>query len=58
VQTNRDAWVYNYSTRSLSENVKRLIEVYNRQVREWNAKERDAAQLDSFLESDEAIAVA
>ncbi len=32
VQTNRDAWAYNYSRDLLSKNVSRMIETYNEQV--------------------------
>lgn len=32
IQTNRDAWVYNFSYSEVSENVSRMIEVYNKEV--------------------------
>ena len=34
VQTNRDAWVYNFSREALIQNVERLGQFYNRQVQE------------------------
>ncbi|WP_189061990.1 DEAD/DEAH box helicase [Longimycelium tulufanense] len=33
--TNRDAWVYNYSSAALSQNIKRMIEFYNSQVADF-----------------------
>ncbi|MEU8272120.1 type ISP restriction/modification enzyme [Sphaerisporangium sp. NPDC049002] len=36
LQTNRDAWVYNYSQRRVSENVESMIHVYNEQVSGFN----------------------
>ncbi|ROZ81552.1 DEAD/DEAH box helicase [Pseudomonas neustonica] len=37
VQTNRDAWVFNYSKASLIQNVSRLIEKYSSELRRFNA---------------------
>ena len=35
VGTNRDEWVYNFNRCALTENVRRTIDFYNAQVREW-----------------------
>ena len=35
VATNRDAWVYNFSTKRIKENMKRTIEFYNKQRKEY-----------------------
>ncbi len=53
VQTNRDAWVYNFSKKELSENVERFLVLYNQQVRDWAAEERDPNELDAFLNTDD-----
>ena len=36
VKTNRDTWAYNFNQDSLTENIKRTIEVYNEQVFKWS----------------------
>ncbi|MFJ8944265.1 DEAD/DEAH box helicase [Streptomyces sp. NPDC102395] len=36
LQTNRDAWVYNYSAQRLRENVESMVDFYNRQVTEFD----------------------
>ncbi|HVO63258.1 MAG TPA: type ISP restriction/modification enzyme [Terriglobales bacterium] len=53
VQTNRDAWVYNYSTGQLLKNVERISELYNQQVRDWKSADRGSEQLDAFIETDD-----
>jgi predicted helicase len=53
VQTNRDAWVYNFSSAALSKSARQLIGFYNQQVRDWKAEEREVSELDSFLENDD-----
>jgi predicted helicase len=55
VQTNRDAWVYNFAVKELYENVKRLTELYNQQVRDWKALESEPDHLDAFLETDTTL---
>lgn len=55
VQTNRDAWVYNYDATALSQNVQRLISAYDQQVRDWHAQKRDPGQVDSFVNTDDKI---
>jgi predicted helicase len=37
LQTNRDAWVYNSSLTALTNNVRRMIDFYNSQVRDFKA---------------------
>ena len=53
VQTNRDAWVYNFSRGELSKNVERLSALYNQQVREWKDRGSDPKELDSFVDADD-----
>jgi len=61
VQTNRDAWVFNYSKSALAHNVGRLIEKYRSELSRFNAaypvserhiRERVAAD---FLDKDSAL---
>ena len=57
VQTNRDAWVYNYSYKGLSSNVKRMIDVYNAQLEIYKAiceknKNGFKPDIDNFVEND------
>lgn len=35
VKTNRDAWVYNFSKKTLSENIQRMVKFYNAQVHDF-----------------------
>ena len=53
VQTNRDAWVYNFSRSELAKNVKRLSALYNQQVRGWKDRGGDPEELDSFIDTDD-----
>ncbi|PFG45025.1 putative helicase [Georgenia soli] len=58
LQTNRDAWVYNSSTRALKQNVRRTVDAYNAQVDDFTAQTagmsaRDAKSLvDDFIDTD------
>ena len=51
VQTNRDAWVYNFSKTKLADNVTRMIQFYNEQVEAY--KERK--EWDKELKADDFI---
>ena len=53
VSTNRDAWVYNFNTASLTENIQRMIKFYNAQTLEWvGTKNNTGVNLDDFVDSD------
>jgi predicted helicase len=49
VETTRDAWLYNYQTDALSQNVERFINDYNDQVRKWKEQKRNATEVDDFV---------
>ena len=49
VKTNRDAWVYNFSQNTLTENIRRMIENYNMEVDRWERREDKQANIDDFV---------
>jgi predicted helicase len=51
VQTNRDAWVYNFDAQTLTGNVKRIIETYNDEVHRWRENKRPGLTIDDFVSS-------
>ncbi len=58
VVTNRDAWCYNFSRKSLTENMTRMIEFFNAESKRFNKaygaaskREKDAA-LDGFIKTE------
>ena len=53
VNTNRDAWVYNFNRNTLSENMNRMIEIYNAEVARWQQRTDRDANLDDFVLSDD-----
>jgi len=53
VATNRDAWVYNFSQKALTENIQCTIDVYNAQVEKWVKRNNKDAQVDDFVLYDE-----
>ena len=52
VSTNRDPWAYNFHRNALSQNIKRMIEIYNSQVLEWVHKDHQI-NVNEFVISDE-----
>lgn len=54
VATNRDAWVYNFSAKAISDNMQRMIDFYNEQMAAYTeAKKGDAGlQIDNILDND------
>ncbi len=47
VVTNRDAWVYNFDARALTENLSRMMEFYNAEVGRWERRmDRDISVTD------------
>ena len=53
VNTNRDAWVYNFNQNALTENVSGMIQNYNTEVVRWAQRTDRDADLDDFVVSDE-----
>lgn len=51
LQTNRDAWVFSFSSRELESNVRRLVAGYNSEVSRWVEAGRPAS-IESFVTSD------
>ena len=50
VQTNRDAWIYNFNVNALTENMQRTIEFYNAQVLKWLVTpEKSIVNIDNFV---------
>ncbi len=53
VNTARDAWVYNFNRDALTENIKRTIDTYNKQVFKWEQRENQNANVDDFVAYDD-----
>ncbi len=54
VSTNRDAWVRNFDHNKLAENVSAMIDTYNTDVFKWEQRERREADVDDFVDYDDA----
>lgn len=52
VQTGRDDWAYNYSSNALSDNICKMIEIYNTEVIRWHSRAEKNQRLDDFILSD------
>lgn len=54
IATNRDAWVYNFSKRKITENMKRMIRFYNEQTQAYQDAKRENPNLKvkDFIETD------
>jgi predicted helicase len=54
VATNRDAWVYNFSKKAISENMKRMIEFYNEQTEKFQAEKakNPDISIEGFIDTD------
>ncbi len=52
VSTNRDSWAYNFSLSSLKENMKRMIDFYNQQLRSYQRKKEEDSSLSPVLSMD------
>src|SRR5690606_9921897 len=52
--SNRDAWVYNFSTKEIEKNMKRTIDFYNQQQTDFHkAKQKESKlKVESFIDSD------
>lgn len=53
ISTNRDTWVFNFNRSTLSDNVNRMIEIYNAEVDRWNRREDRTVNIDDFVVSDD-----
>ena len=53
VNTNRDAWVYNFRRDVLTQNMILTIETYNSEVNRWKGHTERDANIDDFVVSDE-----
>ena len=54
VNTSRDAWVCNFNKHALAQNVQRMINAYNDEVRRWRGLEDKAAHnVDDFVDADD-----
>ena len=53
INTNRDAWAYNFSQNTLADNMNRMIETYNEQVFKWQHRENRDANVDDFVVYDD-----
>ncbi len=53
VKTNRDAWVYNFSRNTLTENMSGMTDVYNTEVDRWKRQGDQVENLDDFVLSDD-----
>ena len=48
-ETTRDAWVYSFDGKILSENVQRFIGTYNEQVYKWISRQKKDVDVDDFV---------
>ncbi len=53
VNTNRDAWVYNFNRSVLIQNISQMIQTYNAEVARWEQRADRDADLDDFVISDD-----
>ena len=49
ISTNRDAWVCNFSKKTLVENMRITIETYNDQISKWERRDNRNANVDEFV---------
>ena len=54
VQTNRDAWAYNFNRNALAANINRIIKTYNAEVDRWKRRENRDGNVDDFVIYDDA----
>ena len=53
VGTSRDAWAYNFNRNALTENMSKMISLYNEQVFKWEYQTGQDANVDDFVISDD-----
>ena len=54
VVTCRDSWAYNFNRNALTENMGRMIDTYNAEFHRWQRRENRGAEVDEFVDYDEA----
>ena len=54
VSTNRDAWVYHFSERTLKSDIRTFIDFYNAERQRWKLEAKKGAKIDDFLSYEEA----
>ena len=54
IKTNRDVWVYNFNRNALTENVQRMIGVYNAEVDRWKRRENQRIDVRDFVVYDDS----
>ena len=52
-QTSRDAWLYNFDEKTLTQNVKQTSDFYNTQVLKWKGTQQTLKNVDNFVEYDD-----
>ena len=53
VVTNRDAWVYNFNSDVLTENLTQMMEHYNGQVFQWKQRHNREITVNDFIDTDD-----
>ncbi len=53
VATSRDAWAYNFTRETLTENMQRTIEFYNQEVFRWSRRGEKPIRVDDFVVYDD-----
>ena len=53
INTNRDAWVYNFNRNGLMQNMRLTIDTYNVEVDRWKRRGDQSENLDAFVLSDD-----
>jgi predicted helicase len=53
VNTNRDAWVFNFDRENLAQHVESFIETYNHEVYRWYSRKDKQIRLDDFVLNDD-----
>ena len=53
VNTNRDAWAYNFERNTLIKNIETTIETYNEQVLKWARRGNQGGNIDDFVTYDD-----
>jgi predicted helicase len=52
-KTNRDTWVYNFTSKDLLANIQKMINTYNEQLIQWQQKNSKFVDVDDFVTSDD-----
>ena len=52
ILTSRDAWIYNFSRKLVADNISRMINFYNQQVKEYKKNQKNKSDLENFIDTD------